>query len=369
MTENGKRSTKPKHIDTAELRWNRLGAQARWSSYARDMAHGLCEAVVVRFHSRKYRLDFEGDGRPRSSVNLDSCLRGEGLLCAVMGLGPVGEEKGVKSKGRSAFFAGPLIGKGRVLSPPTGIHPCFTQNADGHVRIEDVSLKGWTADIGGLTWRAREINKSRIGMGKLVFYTPEFGRNAPRARMAFAIDKNRIIDKASDAEIKIPPRGLAICMNPPRGVSPADIEVGTPVEFTPPSHSAPAEAVIAFPLAHRLLQSSGYAEEIRNDALLSSDRFVRQYRIRTAAVGITPDYEVVLALVDWEVRDREALLKTVARLMKDLGCVNAACGEPGSGGLCFSDGTAERVKDDLGSARGRWTYDRIVGPVILVKQA
>ncbi|MCC6157169.1 MAG: phosphodiester glycosidase family protein [Deltaproteobacteria bacterium] len=330
-----------KRVRAADVEWELVDRDvfaARWSVMTRS---GPVRLGALRFASRKWRIEpsWPGpEGRSLSAVlSADS-----NIVAATNGGYYLYSEVPGAPHGALGDPAGLAVRDGVVLTPPIYRRPALLQDEQFHVHLRVVGLKGVTMRRGNMKLAARLVNRPQLNPGDIVFYNSLHGARTPVAPIAFAVYGRRVVETAMNDGVAIPLGGIAVAMHPgsvvpDRGL----VSMGDEWEFdlpTIPGVGRVVGAVAGGPMILAARKSSvdwaqgDYGENAIPEALHPFGFFAQSFAPRLAA-GVTEDHQVVIVAV--EGRDFKHSvgmnLDSLARLMLDLGCVQAMNLDGGGG--------------------------------------
>jgi hypothetical protein len=300
-----------KHIDTKRAVVKKVGSDFFAAKLSDRLIWGRVNSQVLRFSPKKYRIAIVEKAQ---GARDKPCVR-QVAFCDKQSDGPLGF----------------VVQDGVATNPPLLDAPCFTQDINGFIDIGRLQLKQIKLGVGVMKLKAGGVDKRKLNPVDIVFYSPAFGKHTMSASCAFSITGRRVAKVKIDGAVDIPEMGMAVAINAPKGALDfRPICEGQNIELLAPKIKGLDSRHVAFQGQIALISNAGYSDAVREadyfrkafpDSLEAPTENIMEF----FAVGITPDHNIVMATLSHNAQQTEKHLppRVIARLMKDLGCVEA----------------------------------------------
>ncbi len=300
-----------KRIDTKRAVVKKVDSDFFAAKLSDRLIWGRVNSQVLRFSPKKYRIAIVEKAQGAKDK---PCIR-QVAFCNEQSDEPLGF----------------VVQGGVATNPPLLDAPCFTQDINGFIDISRLQLKQIKLGLGGMTLKAGGVDKRKLNPVDIVFYTPAFGEHTLSASCAFSITGRRVAKVKIDGAVDIPETGMAVAINAPKSAFDFHwIHEGQNIELLAPKIKGLDSRHVAFQGQMALISNAGYSDAVREadyirKAFPDSVEAPTENIMEFFAVGITPDHNIVMATLFHNSQQTQKHLppRVIARLMKDLGCVEA----------------------------------------------
>lgn len=342
-------------------------SEIRWGKKARGLRHGVLRGVY-RFGPLQANL-IEASPKYWQIITVDASK----LPPAEVGLPSIAKSHGAQFGTNGGFFlvseadpsrygepVGLLVNDGIVQVPPTYRRTALLMDRNGYVDIWRVGLIGSRIKIGKAQVVVRKVNNNQIFPGEIVVYSSSFRKNIPAAKLYISLVGRKVTDVSGEPVDAVPVNGLLLAIEPgPADLGPlANVEPGEQVTYElPPMRGLDAiESAMAGGPALLLngqrdcdLEADDFDGQAPPAPFGPRSRIVQSLLPRTAW-GITDDFRMIAVTVDGRHAGHSAGidLDNLARLMRDLGCVQAVnMDNGGSAQMVIGGKPVDRADDHL----------------------